>query len=217
MTAQPSGPKTSRSWNGFPPHDPDPGHSPGSSTTAHRTSAGGRGKCHTTVQVPSSATVANGEISHRGEWAAPAEDDGCCCASTTINAPNGLLVTVPLKVYRLPGGGGTGLPVQDRIPILAPDAGIVDEGRIEEVGTGSVVGSGEGGVFCWTLTKATMILATAATSAASRVCQRSSGQPRILTLGDVPASSSRFQLARMDGSAQLANRLAALPSRATAA
>jgi hypothetical protein len=138
-----------------------------------RALGGGWRNSHSTVHVPSSVTSARGEISQRGERPVPA-GEGCCSTSTTIHASSGSFSTTPLNTYTLPGGGGAGRSVQDRIAMMGRGGDVVDV--VEAGSTEDTADCGD--ESCRTPTRATTTLATAATRAANNVCQRSSGHPR---------------------------------------
>jgi hypothetical protein len=148
-------------------------------TAIHRTVDGGLAINHVTVHVPLFNMVAWGETSHgwelsplgTGTGLSPLETRACgwnpgLFAMTKIKASGGRLRIVPLHMYKRPGGGGedcSDRPVIARLTDVVPV--LIDVVPVDPL--------------CGRLTRATMMLATAATTAASSTCHRSRRRHRL--------------------------------------
>jgi hypothetical protein len=175
----------------------------GMNTTAiHRTVDGGLAINHVTVHVPFFKMVASGETSHGWEFSLVENGTGLgtgasawnpgLLAMTKIEASGGRFRIVPLHMYKRPGGGGE--DCSDR-PVIAR---LTDEVPVltDEVPVDSPCGS--------RLTRATMMLATAATTAASSTCHRSRLRRRLFldraAMDQILASRPAYShLARIPG------------------
>ena len=146
-------------------------------TAFHVTADGGSGMIQVTVHVPFFETSAWGETNHGwlpllacGTFAAVVES----LPITKIAASLGRFRSVPFHVYRRLGGGEDGC--SDR-PVIAM------RGRFPDDDDSIRLGVGCGDPSDWPLgrfTSATMMLATAATTAPSSTCQRSKRRHRLL-------------------------------------
>jgi hypothetical protein len=133
-----------------------------------------------TVHVPLFNIVAWGETSHGWELSLLGVGPGASAwnlgllAMTKIMASGGRLRIVPPHLYKRPGGGGEDCSdrlviarLTNEVPVLTDEVAV----RIDEVPLDPSCGR--------RLTRATMMLATAATTAASSTCHRSRPRPRL--------------------------------------
>jgi hypothetical protein len=155
-------------------------------TAIHCTVDGGLAINHVTVHVPLFNMFAWGETSHGWELSplgtgtgfSPLETGACgwnpgFLAMTKIEASGGRLRIVPLHMYKRPGGGGedcSDRPVIARLIDVVPVLTDVVPVLTDVVPVDPL---------CGRLTRATMMLATAATTAASSTCHRSRRRHRL--------------------------------------